>query len=111
MRSIRKEMNSSTFRRAVRYFPEAVIPLLLAAVLGPAAARGQLVSSGFPVSNPDWQILLTDWGYADLAFDLRPGFVGREYLSGEWAGAAFNLGPMGRFCAKGRLNKRPGGSC
>jgi hypothetical protein len=52
-------------------------------------ASAQLDSSGFPVQNPDWEILVTEFGYADLALDRRPGFVGREYLSGEWAAAIF----------------------
>ena len=37
--------------------------------------------------NPDWSITLTDFGYSDLLFDQRPGFEGREYLSGEWGAA------------------------
>lgn len=60
--------------------------------LWPAAVPAQLVSSGFPVQNPDWEILVTDFGYADLALDRRPGFAGREYLSGEWAAAVFYSG-------------------
>jgi len=39
------------------------------------------------VENPDWKIKLTDFGYSDLLYDKRPGFEGREYLSGEWAAA------------------------
>jgi hypothetical protein len=43
------------------------------------------------VSNPNWYIELTDFGYADVAADvtgggLRPLYF-REYLSGEWAAA------------------------
>lgn len=41
------------------------------------------------IFNPDWSITLTDYGYSDLLFDQRPGFEGREYLSGEW-GAAYS---------------------
>jgi len=37
--------------------------------------------------NPHWSIVIDDYGYSDLAFDQRPGFEGREYLSGEWAAA------------------------
>lgn len=58
----------------------------------PAVARAQLVSSGFSVSNPEWEILVTHYGYADLALDRRPGFVGREYLSGEWSAAVHYTG-------------------
>ncbi|MDW8381748.1 MAG: hypothetical protein RMN51_06535 [Verrucomicrobiota bacterium] len=43
--------------------------------------------AGTPVSSPTWEIHITDYGYADFALDRRPGFVGREYLSGEWATA------------------------
>ncbi len=50
-------------------------------------AGAQLVSSGFPIVSPEWQFLVTPAGYADLALDQRNGFVGREYLSGEWAAA------------------------
>ena len=83
----RPALNHSVFRSICGFFV-IVFPLLTL----PLVSRGQLPSSGFPVSNPDWQILLTDWGYADLAFDLRPGFVGREYLSGEWAATVFYMG-------------------
>lgn len=43
------------------------------------------------LSNPNWEISLTDYGYSDYLFDLTPGFEGREYLSGEW-GAAVTYG-------------------
>lgn len=39
------------------------------------------------MTNLDWEIILTDYGYSDLLFDKTPGRDGREYLSGEWAGA------------------------
>jgi len=72
---------------------QVFLAVILTAVLWPAVARAQLPSTGgHPVSNPEWQILPTDWGYADLAFDLRPGFSGREYLSGEWAAAVHYTG-------------------
>lgn len=58
----------------------------------PGTATGQVPSGGYSVQNPDWEILVTDFGYADLALDRRPGFVGREYLSGEWAAAVFYSG-------------------
>jgi hypothetical protein len=53
---------------------------------------------GTAVSSPTWEILVTDFGYADFALDRRPGFVGREYLSGEWAAAVgyeSEAGPVG----------------
>jgi hypothetical protein len=65
-----------------------LVPALVAALLFlPLRAMGQLDSKGYPVTNPNWQMLVTDAGYADLALDKRPGFEGREYLSGEWAAA------------------------
>jgi hypothetical protein len=39
------------------------------------------------IFNPDWSIVLTDFGYSDFLFDQRAGFEGREYLSGEWGAA------------------------
>ena len=47
----------------------------------PAAHIGEVVH------NPDWSIRVTDFGYSDGLLDKRPGFEGREYLSGEWASA------------------------
>ena len=66
--------------------------VLLLLQFHPPMARGQLASYGYPVSSPEWEILMTDWGYADLALDRRPGFEGREYLSGEWAAAVHYSG-------------------
>ncbi|MBX3421323.1 MAG: PEP-CTERM sorting domain-containing protein [Pirellulaceae bacterium] len=51
-------------------------------------------SAQLEIFNPAWSITLTSHGYADLLFDQRPLFVGREYLSGEWA-AAFNYSKGG----------------
>lgn len=39
------------------------------------------------LSNPYWEIEITDAGYSDYLFDNTPGFEGREYLSGEWGAA------------------------
>jgi hypothetical protein len=44
-------------------------------------------TGGLQIFNPHWSIVIDDFGYSDLAFDQRPGFEGREYLSGEWAAA------------------------
>lgn len=53
-----------------------------------------IVSQGTLIANDDWAALPTPFGYMDLALDQRPGFDGREYLSGEWAAAiSFNGGP------------------
>ena len=68
------------------------LAIIAAISLWPAAAPAQLKSVGYPVQNPLWEILVTDFGYADLALDRRPGFIAREYLSGEWAAAVFYSG-------------------
>ena len=39
------------------------------------------------ITNNNWEIQLTDFGYSDYLFDQTPGFEGREYLSGEWGAA------------------------
>jgi len=39
------------------------------------------------IENPNWEILVDEYGYSDLAYDLRPAYQWREYLSGEWAAA------------------------
>ncbi len=85
-------MNALALARTVALRARRLAPALLAACLWPAGANGQLSSSGFPVTSPTWEILVTDWGYSDLALDRRPGFVGREFLSGEWAAAIFYSG-------------------
>jgi len=77
----------SRLRHALRLVVLLAVQLLLC-----LPTQAQLVSSGFPVTNPNWQILITPYGYADLALDRRPGFVGREYLSGEWAAAVLYTG-------------------
>jgi hypothetical protein len=57
--------------------------LTLACTAPNSGAQTNLIT----VANPDWLIILNDYGYSDLALDQRAGFVGREYLSGEWAAA------------------------
>lgn len=69
-------------------------------ILGWATGMGASADPilGTAVSSPTWEILVTDFGYADFALDRRPGFVGREYLSGEWAAAVGyedESGPVG----------------
>lgn len=39
------------------------------------------------LSNPDWSIVLTPYGYADILLDDAGPAPGRELLSGEWAAA------------------------
>lgn len=52
-----------------------------------AVREGNASAAPVVIGNPDWEITITDHGYSDLLFDKRPGFEGREYLSGEWAAA------------------------
>ncbi|MGB6222314.1 hypothetical protein, partial [Haloferula sp.] len=51
--------------------------------------------SGVEIANPEWSIIMTPEGYSDVALDKRPGFDGREYLSGEWAAAVKYSGSAG----------------
>ncbi len=39
------------------------------------------------IDSPNWEIGIDDFGYSDWFVDQRPGFEGRDYLSGEWGGA------------------------
>lgn len=52
--------------------------------LGTAQAQS---SNILTLASPSWEIALSDYGYSDYLGDLTPGYQGREYLSGEWAGA------------------------
>ncbi|MBI2926991.1 MAG: hypothetical protein HYY24_14950 [Verrucomicrobia bacterium] len=85
-------MKTLTQTIAKSFSSRAAFAVLILSLLGPTTARAQLVSSGLAVQNPDWEILITDFGYADLALDRRAGFLGREFLSGEWAAAVFYSG-------------------
>lgn len=50
--------------------------MLVAALLFlPPIARAQV-----QITNPNWNITLTSFGYADLLFDNTPGFEGREFF-------------------------------
>ncbi len=66
-----------------RRFVWGVAMAALAMTWGQSAAQAQALW----LTNPDWEINLTNFGYSDLLFDRTPGFEGREYLSGEWATA------------------------
>jgi hypothetical protein len=46
-----------------------------------------LASPNYSISNPDFDVFITSFGYSDVLLDKRPGFEGREFLSGEWAAA------------------------
>jgi len=72
--------------------------ILIQAFRPAAAALAVAVLTGFSgqvsaqtttlvLANPNWNITLTDYGYADFLLDNTPGFEGREYLSGEWGAA------------------------
>jgi hypothetical protein len=50
------------------------------------------VFSGIPVVNPEFQMLVNEFGYSDSMLDGRPNFLDREFLSGEWAGAIYYEG-------------------
>ena len=52
-----------------------------------SSLHAQVISTGFPLPNDNWRVLVTPTGYLDLIIDARPGFDRRDYLSGEWAPA------------------------
>lgn len=56
---------------------------MVALLISPKMASAQSIT----LSNPNWNITLTDFGYSDFLLDNTPGFEGREYLSGEWGAA------------------------
>ena len=60
----------------------AVLP-----VVGLSMSTGVATGQQLLLSNPHWNITLSDFGYSDYMLDNTPGFEGREYLSGEWAAA------------------------
>lgn len=75
----------------------AAAALVLTLLAVPAVQAQTWVS----LANPNWNILLTDFGYSDFLFDNTPGYEGREYLSGEWGAAVgyqkadgASVGPM-----------------
>jgi hypothetical protein len=55
-------------------------------------AQEPFVFSGIPIQNPRYEILVNEFGYSDSMLDRRSKFVGREYLSGEWAAAVYYQG-------------------
>ncbi len=65
-------------------FPDGAPKLLIDdIVVSPGGNTGGYLT----LANPNWNITLTDSGYSDFLLDNTPGFVGREYLSGEWGSA------------------------
>jgi hypothetical protein len=60
----------------------------LACLVGLALSQSAVADWNWTnLSNPNWDISLTDAGYSDYLLDHTPGFEGREYLSGEWGAA------------------------
>lgn len=72
--------------RSIRF----VKATFVAAALGYGLPIGA-ASDAFTISNPNWFINLTSFGYADVAADVEGGRTNphyfREYLSGEWGAA------------------------
>jgi hypothetical protein len=56
---------------------------------GRVSAEEPFVFSGLPITSPKLQISVDLSGYSDSMLDMRTKFMGREYLSGEWAGAIY----------------------
>lgn len=79
--------------------------LIAATVTAAPAATGDYQWNWTLISNPNWEIALTDFGYSDYLFDRTPGFEGREYLSGEW-GAALGYQRNGRVVSPTWLEPR-----
>jgi len=70
--------------------------VLAMAIIFSMSFTSRVEAVSLEIFNPDWSITLTDAGYSDLLFDQRPGFVGREYLSGEWGAAVgYTVGTAG----------------
>ncbi|MCF7789333.1 MAG: putative Ig domain-containing protein [Prosthecobacter sp.] len=75
------------FDRIVLQLPDAPVGAVRFLVdniqVSPASSTGGTMT----LTNPNWNITLSDFGYSDFLLDNTPGFVGREYLSGEWGSA------------------------
>ena len=73
-----------TIRIELAAFPTGAQQLLIDnLIVSPATNTGGTML----LSNPNWNITLSDFGYSDFLLDNTPGFEGREYLSGEWGSA------------------------
>jgi hypothetical protein len=79
--------SASPFDQITLQLPDAPIGAVRFLVdnitFSPAASTG----GSMQLTNPNWNITLTDFGYSDFLLDNTPGFEGREYLSGEWGSA------------------------
>lgn len=60
---------------------------VLVVALVSSAPREAAASPAVEIANPEWSILLTDYGYSDILLDLQGVNPDRELLSGEWAAA------------------------
>jgi hypothetical protein len=67
----------------------AVVSLVAAGI---ALAASKQVHAVALLQNPNWETVISDFGYSDYLGDLTPNFQGREYLSGEWAAAVGHSG-------------------
>jgi hypothetical protein len=67
--------------------PVRAVAVAASALLSVGAAQADYAWNWFNLSNPNWDISVTDYGYSDYLLDHTPGFEGREYLSGEWGAA------------------------
>ena len=88
---------------AVALAVSRVLTLFLAVgLISLAAEPASAASPETQISNPEWSILLTSFGYADILLDDAGPNPDRELLSGEW-GAAIGytydsgVGPMTRL--------------
>lgn len=90
---------------ASRLRPITCACALAAALFATGPARADYAWNWTLISNPNWEIMLTDYGYSDYLFDKTPGFEGREYLSGEW-GAALSYRRNGRTVSPTWLEPR-----
>jgi len=83
-----------------RLLSKQVSQLLIAGLSSLAFTHTAYAVDGF-LSNPSWEIQLTSAGYSDYLGDHTPGFLGREYLSGEWGAAADTPKPVPRLTPSG----------
>jgi hypothetical protein len=82
-------------------------PLSMVMALGLASSAGTLLAEppfifgGLAVMNPETTMNISEFGYSDSLLDGRSMFLGREFLSGEWAAAIYyeggNLPSMTRW--------------
>ncbi|VAV85417.1 hypothetical protein MNBD_DELTA01-994 [hydrothermal vent metagenome] len=74
-----------------KYLGKGLVAVVAAVIILGASQRAE---AGYTnIASPDWEIEIDDFGYSDYLGDLRTGFEGRDYLSGEWGGAVgYTLG-------------------